>query len=234
MLEFALLQWLKVPPMPQAPDGSPESIQVFRAGKNYYRWRVLIWGLTHLAVVAGLVAAIIAFNLSLRKAPPKGQTIALVIETLVVFAMSLYLPFTFFLQRLDYRMRWYIVTDRSLRIRSGVWSVEEQTMTFANIQDLAVTAGPLQGFLGLADVEVRSAGGGKVRSKEGGLMPSHVARFAGVDNAEALRDLILARLRHYRDTGLGDPDAAPHPSHSPQMAAEMVLAEARALRASLK
>jgi hypothetical protein len=34
----------------------------------------------------------------------------------------------------------------------------------------------------------------------------HLGFFRGVDDAEAIRDLILAHLRHLRDSGLGDPD----------------------------
>ena len=61
------------------------------------------------------------------------------------------------MQRLNYELRWYIVTDRSLRIRIGIWIVEEITMTFDNIQDLRITAGPPQGWLGLAALELSSA-----------------------------------------------------------------------------
>ena len=32
----------------------------------------------------------------------------------------------------------------------------------------------------------------------------HVGKFAGVDNAEAIRDLLVERLRVYRDSGLGE------------------------------
>ena len=62
--------------------------------------------------------------------------------------------------RLDYEQRWYVVTDRSLRLRTGVWSVREMTMSFANLQQITVTQGPLQRLLGLADVRFQSAGGG--------------------------------------------------------------------------
>ena len=70
------------------------------------------------------------------------------------------LPATFVLEKLDYEMRWYMVTDISLRIRHGIWKVNESTMSFANIQQVEVSQGPLQRLLGLADVKVQSAGGG--------------------------------------------------------------------------
>ena len=239
MLDNWLLALLRVPPQPAPPEGSAGSVQVFRAGKNYYRWRVVMWAsqqllllLLGIALLGGL------FTVVTRSIPSPMREISEVIELAGIAVLLAGAPFTFYLQRLNYRLRWYIVTDRSLRIRHGIWSVEELTMTFANIQDIAVTAGPLQGFLGLADVEVRSAGGGS--SGPHGQRPGgHAARFDGVDNAEALRNLIVERLRQYRDAGLGDPDqalvlASHDPLHAPLRAAETVLAEAKALRIALQ
>ena len=220
-----LLGLLRVPPEPQAPDGSPESIRIFRAGRNYYRWRLMVWAMTRLMGFVGAFAGVV-FMMSIR-IPPSVSMIVLILELLVIGVLILALPFSYLLQRLNYELRWYIVTDRSLRIRSGIWSVEEITMTFANIQDLRITAGPLQGWLGLADLEVRSAGGGGGDGKPGGGGDSHEARFAGVDNAEEIRDLIVERLRRYRDAGLGDA-----PVDMASAAAEL-LAEARALRGAV-
>jgi uncharacterized membrane protein YdbT with pleckstrin-like domain len=104
-------------------------------------------------------------------------------------------------------------------------------MTFANIQGIRVNANPIERLLGLANVEVQSAGGGD--STEHGIPSSgHVGRFAGVDNAEAIRDFLVERLRAYRDSGLGEKtvEAREPPSLS---AAREVLQETRALRNSL-
>ena len=230
MLEQTILNWLRVPPEPASPDGSAGSVRVFRAGKNYYRWRVLMWAATQAMVVLGLLITVAGVQSATRRLPPVARTLAVAMEALGIAAVVAGLPFTFYLQRLNYRMRWYIVTDRSLRIRSGIWSVEELTMTFANIQDLAVASGPLQGLLGLADIEVRSAGGGG-GGKHEGMSNKHAARFEGVEHAEALRDLIVERLRLYRDAGLGDPDRVP--TYDPHESALRVLAEARALRSAM-
>ena len=111
--------------------------------------------------------------------------------------------------RLDYELRWYIVTDRSLRVRSGIWRVDEMTMSFANLQHVTFAQGPLQRLLGIADLRVKSAGGGTVTGGEGQsgqVNPMHTGMFRGVENAVEIRDLILERLRHFRETGLGDPD----------------------------
>jgi membrane protein YdbS with pleckstrin-like domain len=156
------------------------------------------------------------------------------------------LPLTFAAARLDYEMHWYVVTDRSLRIRSGVWKVQESTMSFANLQQVEVRQGPLQRLLGIADVRVQSAGGGGGGSPGAELHGNsagdslHVGVFRGVDNAPQIRDLIVERLRAFRAAGLGDPEdraaePSPHKTESPALAAgRELLAEARALREALQ
>jgi hypothetical protein len=153
------------------------------------------------------------------------------------------IPVTYAMVRLDYELRWYIVTDRSLRIRSGLTTVQESTMSFANVQQVIVSQGPLQRLLGLADVRVQSAGGGGDPEQHKGGDSLHTGVFHGVANATEIRDLILERLRLFRAAGLGDPEdrlattpAAPPPlpaSADSLAAARELLAEARALRASL-
>jgi hypothetical protein len=67
----------------------------------------------------------------------------------------------------------------------------------------------LQKVLGIADVQVSTAGGGGSVHAEGKGVASanrHTALFEGVSNAPEIRDLILDRLKRYRDAGLGDPD----------------------------
>ncbi|MFN0105922.1 MAG: PH domain-containing protein [Bryobacteraceae bacterium] len=224
-----LLRLLRVPREPEAPDGTPESIRVFRAGRNYLRWRLAIWGLAQFGILLMVLFAFAAMWSVEPRMAPLARTMwrigaGAVLAVLVVSAI-----FSYVMQRLNYELRWYIVTDRSLRIRSGIWSVEEITMTFANIQDLRLQRDPLQLALGLADLEVSSAGGGA--SSPGEKSSSHVARFSGVDDAEALRDLIVERLRRYRDAGLGDPDT--HAPMDVEGAAAELLAEARALRAAV-
>lgn len=156
------------------------------------------------------------------------------------------LPLTFLLARLDYEMRWYMVTDRSLRIRHGVWKVNESTMSFANIQQVVVSQGPLQRLLGLYDVKVQSAGGGSDKDEHGKRKDDdmHLGLFHSVTNPAEIRDLILERLRRYRESGLGDPEekspapaisaAPPSPNDAALLdAARALAAEARALRTSL-
>jgi len=226
-----LLRWLRVPPEPTPPEGSSGSVIVFRAGRNYWRWRLFMWATTQF----GVVIMIAMFATAILKAQAKMSPLAVFLSDAVgIAALVAYLVFlliSYQLQRLNYELRWYIVTDRSIRIRSGIWSVEEITMTFANIQDLRISAGPLQGWLGLADLVVSSAGGGAAKGKGPNAESGHTALFAGIENATATRDLMVERLKHYRDAGLGD--RTEKPVVGLEAAAAELLAAAKELRAAV-
>jgi len=82
--------------------------------------------------------------------------------------------------------------------------VQEMTVTFANIQNISVSQGPIQRLLGLSDLRVDTAGGaGRNDSKQPG-MNLHTAWFRGIDNATDVRELMQDRLRQWKDAGLGD------------------------------
>jgi len=229
-IELWVQSVLRVPPYPQPPEGSAESIQVFRAGSNYYKLCMLVWFVSHLVTLAFLLTVGFSVGKSVAGMPEWGQILWRCIEWTAVIIFTASAVFSFYAQRLNYALRWYIVTDRSLRIRTGVVNLQELTMTFSNIQEIRVTAGPVQNFLKLADVEVQSAGGGSGRKDRGS---AHIGRFEGVSNANAIRDLMVERLRQYRDSGLGEA-AAPAPRDQALEAARTVLAEARALREVVK
>ncbi len=179
--------------------------------------------------------------------PPRVLTIAHLFEIGAILVFVVQLPFSYAAVRLEYEQHWYIVTDRSLRIRHGLVSMLESTMSFANVQQVVVHQGPLQRVLGIADVRVQSAGGAGEQhdgKKHGESL--HTGIFRGVANATEIRDLILERLRLFRETGLGDfdetqyaatatpPSAAPAVTADALAAAQEVLAEARALRTALE
>ena len=256
-LKAVLLRVLKVPPEPHAPAGSPGSVRVFRAGRNYYRYKLALWAIRQAGAVAGALFFLVAADRMLDRGAeqaraklgekPRAEKVLGLVEQGRVFLPLLeaaalvgllgQLPFTWAAVRLDYEMRWYVTTDRSLRIREGLVSVREMTLTFGNVQNVSVRQGPLQRLLGLADVVVETAGGGGSRSSDPHQQgPSlHEGYLRGVDNAEAVRDLILERLRRLKDAGLGDPeDPVVETAHSGDVeAARAVLEETRALRRAL-
>ena len=232
-LERLVLAFLAVPSAPEVPEGAADSVRVFRAGDKYYAWLVFEWAVLSAVLFVGLLATSVPLTVGASKAPPWAHALLIALLVVVWTAFGLGLIVTFLARRINFRMRWYIVTDRSLRIRSGVFAVKELTMTYRNIQEIRVTAGPLQNALGLANVEVHAAGGGGDGKHGGG---GHVGKLEGLSNANEIRDLMVERLRQYRDSGLGDTpqleSAAGHAA-SEALAAHAILDEVRALRAAL-
>ena len=235
MLEGArgrLLRLLRVPAEPSAPGGG-RVVRVFRAAPAYFRYRLALWALGQLSGLAGLVASTGFYTALVAPRIPDAR-VALLLQAAEVLAWTVYvtqLGFSLAVLRLGYEMRWYILSDRALRIREGIVSVTEKTITFANIQQISIQQGPLQRLLGIADVQVSSAGGGSGGShgKHGQVGESmHEAYFRGVDNAEEIRAVIAERVRLHRDAGLGDSDdEPPHPVDAGEPG---VLAAARELR----
>jgi membrane protein YdbS with pleckstrin-like domain len=240
-LKSTLLWLLKVPPEPHDPMGDVHSLRVFRAAPGYLRYITIAWALWQLAI---LLCGLLVF-IPLAVAAATGLA-AILVSALGVLAAVVFLGqagLSFFSLRLNYEMRWYKVTDRSLRIRAGVWNVHEMTMTFANVQNITISQGPLERLFGISDVKVDTAGGGGSSESHGRgeALNLHVATFGGVDNPEEIRDLMLQRLRRLRDAGLGDLDDAPAlkgaPVHDPAFGSAETLHvlaafrdEARALR----
>ena len=239
-LERMVAGVLKVPPMPDPPAGSPSSLRVFNAAPGFYRYRVVQWVLTQLGTVIGLVASLLFLDRIIPGNPFMVETVIRFVETVGIAVFVIQLPMTFLMIGLDYRYRWYMVTDTSLRIREGLLRVREQTMTYANIQNLTIRQGPVQRLFGIADLKVRTAGGGEKpgSSDDGGSDSAnmHLGYFRGVDNAADIRDLVMERMRGQRDTGLGDPDDV---GHAPEAdadtldAARELLEETRRLRSVL-
>ncbi|MCB1022476.1 MAG: PH domain-containing protein [Acidobacteria bacterium] len=259
-LEGKLLEWLRVPPEPHPPAGSAGSLRMFRASPRYLRYLQLGWLWRQGALVVGFftAAAFTAHVLGEGQweaddfvravegssdAPPvvvkllrgiHGAAIRFFVDggfdTMVLAFLLLQAPLTFAMTGLAYRQRWYMTTDRSLRIREGVWDVREQTMTFSNVQNVEIRQGPLQRLFGIADLEVRSAGGGAKRgnsAKKGREDDNlHVARFKGVDNAAEIREAIRSQL--------DKPPAEAPRGTSDVAAAHELLAESRALRRALQ
>jgi uncharacterized membrane protein YdbT with pleckstrin-like domain len=110
---------------------------------------------------------------------------------------------------LRYDTTWYIMTDRSLRLRRGIWVIREVTITFENVQNILVRQGPVQRWFGISDLIVLTAGGAVTGSKRDGgrkERTSHRGLIEGISAAKAveLRERILQKLRASVEAGLGD------------------------------
>ena len=249
LLAGLITRFLKVPSEPEPPMGSPGSVRVFNAASGYYRYRLVKWAIAQAGTFIGLIVGLFFLAGGIEFAPvPIPREVVVLLEATGVGLFIVQLPLSFLMVRLDYRYRWYMITDTSLRIREGLMSVRERTMTFANIQNLSLHQGPVQRLFGISDLQVRTAGGGadvggESKKELAEALNMHIGYFRGVDNAEEIRDVILSRMRSLRDSGLGDPDepaavaAYPHPGATDSggmlAAARELLAETRRLRSSI-
>lgn len=215
-----------VPPAPVAPPGG--HAEVFRAAPGWWRYRLTLWLIGHVVLALLLLTPLVVVEVVAGpQLPSVGHTVLRVVEWVVAIVWVLGLAVGYALRRLDYEHRWYLVTDRSVRIREGVVVVHEMTLTFANVQNVTIDQGPLQRAFGIADLRVQTAGGG-AGHEQPGLRSMHTGILRGIDNAVALRETVLARLRAAADAGLGDPDDASKPPALAD-AATALLVEAKAL-----
>ncbi|MEO6873068.1 MAG: PH domain-containing protein [Chthoniobacterales bacterium] len=238
-------QLLRIPGDPEPPPGDEGTTERFRAAPNYYRYLLFLWGVKTGGLLLALVIVELGPLIALRETShphfPAALLVGLPQIVIGIFLIGRLLGLA--LVRLDFEKRWYLVTDRSLRLREGILHVREMTITFANIQNISISQGPIQRALGIADLRVDTAGGSAPqRRKHKGSEQNqslHTAYFRGVDNANAIREVIQRQLRGVKDSGLGDheetlpafaPTSAGHSLAQLLPALREVAAEATALR----
>ncbi|CAN5704875.1 hypothetical protein BH20VER1_BH20VER1_12840 [soil metagenome] len=233
-------RFLRIPDAPEPPPGDEAATRIFRAAPRFYLYLLITWVL-RTGVALGIIVPmevmpfLSRMTWSWERDIPGGFVFRAPI--FIVSVVLLQRLFALALLRLDFEKRWYLVTNRSLRVREGVVRLREMTITFANIQNISISQGPIQRLLGIADLRVETAGGGGSQKKKEGEESSHGVQFRGVNNAEEIRDLINTRLRELKDSGLGDRDEVQRmEAGTPRSAAALVeplrgvLAEASALR----
>jgi membrane protein YdbS with pleckstrin-like domain len=207
-----LVEFFRVPPEPPTlPAGHVSEVRQFRPSQGFLRYlKFWFWLLLLPMDIAPIVAVIACFAVSPilgAVVTPVALVVAVVPDILAYIAIHLRFDTT-----------WYVLTDRSLRIRRGIWTIHETTITFENIQNVTVNQGPLQRHYGIANVLVQTAGGGgggHGKHGQGQHSGAHVGLIEGVDNAPEIRDLILTRVKRSRQAGLGDEAAGGyHPSPS--------------------
>ncbi|HEY1303227.1 MAG TPA: PH domain-containing protein [Vicinamibacterales bacterium] len=203
----------KVPPEPPTLPSSGEAVRSIRPSAGYLRYlKFLFW----VAFLPGDIVPLILWIAVFVALPIVG---VILIGPLVIVLIA---PdvIAYVGLHLKYDTTWYVLTDRSLRIRRGIWVIHETTITFENVQNVEVAQGPVQRFFGIADVIVQTAGGASRRTSHGGekTTGAHVGVLQGLDNAAEVRDLIIDRVRRSRTTGLGDEHAmlSAHANHAPR------------------
>jgi membrane protein YdbS with pleckstrin-like domain len=207
-----ITRYLRVPATaPQLVGADDSQIQTFRPADGFLKYlKFYFWmGLLGVDVVLFVLWIIL-----LVQAP---LWVSFVLTPIIWAIMILPDVVAYVAIHLRYDSTWYVLSDRSMRIRRGIWNIHETTITYENIQNVSVSQGPLQRHYGISDVRVETAGGG---SGEAPGVTGHQGILEGIDNAEEIRQLIMAKWQHSKSTGLGEnPDpvlAAPSDSFSEQ------------------
>jgi membrane protein YdbS with pleckstrin-like domain len=195
-----LAGWFRVPRIPPAlPAGPVENSRTFRPAEGFLRYLKFQFWVALFVIDIAIIAAWLAITI-------RFPEIALVLAPLAFLIVVVPDIIAYVAIHLRYDTTWYVMTDRSLRVRTGVWVIHETTITFENVQNVAVESGPLQRWFGIADVTVETAGGSSPSSETHSKSSTnyHEGRIEGVDNALEIRNLILKRVRGSRAAGLGD------------------------------
>jgi len=198
-----LVDLFRVPDEPPTlPVRGGEHLESFRPARGFLAYRKLWFWIPCIAIaiaiaVGWFILLVFLWWLALILLLP-ALVIAIIPHIVAYIALHL-----------RYDTTWYVMTDRSLRIRRGIWTIHETTITFENVQNLKVTQGPVQRYFGIANLIVETAGGGGGAGRDQSGAAAAVANrgiIEGVSDARRLRDMILHRVRRCRSAGLGDED----------------------------
>jgi len=181
---------------------SAATLQTFHPAHGFLRLlRLQFWLI--LTFIDGLLLAawvIVFFKVS--------HTLAYLISPVVLFVMVAPDIVAYVAIYLRYDTTWYVLSDRSMRLRRGVWIIREATITFENVQNVSIRQGPIQRIFGISNLVVETAGGGGERRAHGHhhAQPAsmHAGLIEGIDNPAELRELIMQRVRASKSAGLGD------------------------------
>ena len=113
------------------PRGAGGSIRAFKPSRRSLAYRKLyFWvGLTifDLLLTIGWITIVVANPLVGALLFPVYLAVAVVPDVLAYIAIHL-----------RYDTTWYVMSERSLRIRRGIWIIHETTITYENIQNVGV------------------------------------------------------------------------------------------------
>src|SRR5262245_44733616 len=124
---------LRIPPEPEPPPGDEATARTFRAAPAYFRLLLVMWAIRNVFLTVFLMAWVgVGGTIAIAALHGKrGSGVLVVLLCLVlafiIFALVFQAVFRLAVLRLEFERRWYVVTDRSLRIREGVVTVREMT-----------------------------------------------------------------------------------------------------------
>jgi len=166
-----------------------------RLAPNWIRAeRLSGWIFTGLLCPAGLVFVVL--GITVWNASTLWQTL---LPLIWLIATSLLVWSTHWLPAMSYRAAGYIVTDRDIEIRRGIWWKTVTTIPRSRVQHTDLARGPLMRRFGIAKLVIHTAGTQHATVELPGLSK---------EDAERIRDHLVDRAQKPGD----DSSPAPKPS----------------------
>ena len=194
--------WFRVPEHPPTlPSAEGATLVSFHPSRGYLSYLKLYFWIAFILVdVAILVGWLLVFSAS----PPLGMLLALPALAVAIFPDIV----GYVAIHLRYDTMWYVMGERSLRCRRGIWVILEHTITFENVQNVHVRRGPVQYSFGISTIVIETAGAAEGEGNNE-FAVGNKAIMEGIDNPKEIRELILERVRRSKSAGLGDEPPAP-------------------------
>lgn len=192
-----LSDWFRVPKQaPTLPVAEGGFIHHFHPSPQYLRYLKLYFWL--IFIVVDLLIFIAWFLVYLNE-----PFLAWVLALPALFLAIVPDVIAYVAIHLRYDTMWYVMTDQSLRTRRGIWNILEHTITFENVQNVAVQRGPIMYLFGISTIVVETAGASEGEGENQHAV-GNKAYMEGIANPETIRRLILDRVRVSPSAGLGD------------------------------
>lgn len=193
-----ITKWMVVPEEPPRLQGADDrGIHSFRPAEGYLKYIKLYFWVWLVIIDIFLIAAWIV---GLVISPLFGLLIAPLAWAIIILPDIV----AYIAIHVRYDTTWYVLSDRSMRIRRGIWTIHETTITYENIQNVTIRQGPIERYFGISNILVETAGGGGTAGKEGVNLPGHFGLLEGIDNSVEVRDLIRSKWQSAKSAGLGD------------------------------
>jgi len=197
-IQRRLADLLEVPlDAPKPPPGRASWTRSFRPAPAFLRY-LKVMALVRMGVV---LAVLVGFGAGLVAAT-EGHPAAMVGTAVLALGMLGITALDLVSVRFRYDTTWYVMTDRAIRNRRGIWTIRENTVSFDNVQNVKLREGPVQRYLGIQDLLVETAASSVGSGDEPAQAQS--LRLEGIADGEELRSRITERMRLAGGRGLGD------------------------------
>jgi len=202
-----IVVWLRIPSPPALQTGHDESVERFHPAPGFLNYlKFWFW--------LGLIPMDVAITVGWIVLMFMNPLIGVVIFPVALFVAVAPDVILYIAIHLRFDNTWYVLSDRSMRLRRGVWNITEVTITYENVQNVKVKSGPLQRAFGISDVIIETAGSGESAVNNGRAKPLNQGLIEGVSDASRIRDLIMRHVRASRSAGLGDEKRVALPEQS--------------------